>query len=34
MNLEDECVEEKVGWGVGREVGWEGGKKVGSTNGG
>ena len=34
LNLEDECVEEKVGWSAGGEVGWEGGKKVGSTNGG
>ena len=34
VNLEDECVEEKVGWSVGGEVGWEGGRKVGSINGG
>ena len=34
VNLEDECIEEKVGWSVGGEVGWEGGRKVGSANGG
>ena len=30
VNLEDECVEEKVGWSVGGEVGWEGGENVDS----
>ena len=34
VNLEDECIEEKVGWSVGGEVGWEDGGKVGSANGG